>query len=255
MATSHIDIDSLIDPLAAPFRLDGRNGEAFVLVHGFTGNPAHFRHLGSELFKAGYTINAPLLPGHGRAFGDLSSVDRSDWIEATLDAAREVGDHRRIHMVGLSMGGLLSVIAATRMILTTVTTINSPILFRDWRVRFARIAQFVKPEMRWPKEPPPPLNDEVARYWIHADGFPTVAAAELFSLSRDALKLAPRVSVPSLVIQSKTDDTTHPKSGPRLHGALGGRSRLLWLEHSMHNALFDTERHVIRNAALALARS
>lgn len=245
----------LIHPLAAPFRLDGSNGEAFVLLHGFTGNPAHFRHLGSQLCAAGYTINAPLLPGHGRAFEDLSTVDRSHWVEATLDAAREVGDHRRVHLVGLSMGGLLSVVAATRLDVATVTTINSPIVFCDWRVQFSRIARFVKPDIRWPEEPPPALDDEVAPYWIHADGFPTVAVAELFSLSRDALKLAPRVAIPSLVIQSKTDDTSHPKSGPRLHGALGGRSRLLWLEHSMHNALFDTERDVIRDAVLGLVGS
>lgn len=245
----------LIHPLAAPFRLDGRNGEAFVLVHGFTGNPAHFWHLGSQLFKMGYTVNAPLLPGHGRTFHDLAAVDRSDWLDAAIDAAREVGDHHRIHMVGLSMGGLLAVIAATRMSLATVTTINSPIVFCDWRIRFSRIAQFVKPEIRWPEEPQPALDDEVAPYWIHADGFPTAAAAELFSLSRDALKLAPRVSIPSLVIQSKTDDTSHPKSGPRLHGALGGRGRLLWLEHSMHNALFDTERDAIRDAVLGLVSS
>jgi carboxylesterase len=242
----------LIHRLAAPFRFDGSNGEAIVLVHGFSGNPAHFRHLGGQLNSLKYTINAPLLPGHATRFEDLGAVTRHDWIEATLDAVREVGDHHRIHLVGLSMGGLLSIVAADRSPVATLTTINSPIRFRDRRLYLARIAQFRTPEVRWADEPAPPLDDEVAEYWIHAEGFPTVAAAEMLSLSRYARRVARRVSIPSLVIQSRTDDTVHPSSGPLLKTALGTTCRLLWLENSIHNALFDSERDVIRDAVLEL---
>lgn len=245
----------LLSPHAAPFRIGGSNGEAFVLVHGFAGNPAHFRHLGGQLADLGYTVNAPLLPGHGRTIEDLGRVRRDDWCEATLDAIREVGDHHRVHVVGLSMGGLLGVVAATRTGVTTLTTINTPVRFRDRRIRFARIARFFRRDVRWPQAPAPILDPDVAPYWIHLDGFPLIAAAELFTLSRRALRVAPRVTCPSLVIQSKTDDTTHPASGRKLRDALGGSSRLLWLEHSMHNALFDDERDVIRDAVLTLARS
>ena len=246
---------ALIHPLAGPFRIDGSKGEAFVLVHGFTGNAAHFRHLGRQLAALGYTVNAPLLPGHGRTIEDLGPVRRTDWVKATLDAIREVGDHRRIHVVGLSMGGLLGVIAATRSPIATLTTINAPTRFRDRRIRFARIARFYQNELRWPEAPPPTLDLEVAAHWIHLDGFPVIAAAELFALSRHALRVAPQVTCPSLVIQSKADDTTHPDSGRKLRRALGPRSRLLWLEHSMHNALFDTERDVIRDAVLTLTET
>ena len=223
-----------------------------MLVHGFAGNPAHLRHLGAQLALLGYTINAPRLPGHGMTIEDLVPFRRSDWIEATLDAIREVGDHHRVHVVGLSMGGLLGVVAATRTPIATLTTINSPVRFRDRRIRFARLARFVRAELRWPEAPAPPLDPEVAPFWIHLDGFPVVAAAELFTLSRQALRSARRVRCPSLVIQSKADDTTHPSSGPKLHAALGGDSRLLWLERSMHNALFDTERDAILDGILGL---
>lgn len=247
-----IAIDGLIHPLAAPFRLDGSNGEAFVLLHGFTGNPAHLRNLGGELHAAGYTVNAPLLPGHARGLADLATVTRHDWIESTLDAVREVGDHHRIHLLGLSMGGLLAIVVATRAPVATLTTINSPIAFRDRKIHLAPVARFVRQEVRWPDEPAPDLDHAVARYWIHATGFPTVAAAELVALSRRARRDARRVESPSLVIQSKSDATTHPRSGPLLRAALGDRSRLLWLERSMHNALFDQERDVIREAVLDL---
>ena len=252
MREYHHDADDLIHPLAAPFRLDGTRGEALVLVHGFTGNPAHFRHLGGQLHHLGFTVNAPLLPGHARRAEALASVTRSDWLAATIDAAREVGDHNRVHLVGLSMGGLLAILAADRTKVSTITTVNSPVIFRDWRIRFSRAARRVRPRVDWPDEPPPDLDEEVRDKWIHASGFPTVAAAELYSLSREALRAARTVTVPSLVIQSKTDDTSDPRSGPILRRALGSNSRLLWLERSMHNALFDRERDVIRDAVVEM---
>lgn len=240
----------IVHPLAAPFRIDGRNGEAFVLVHGFAGNAAHFRDLGGHLAARGYTVNVPLLPGHGRAVSDLGRFRRSDWIEATLDAVREVGDHTRVHLVGLSMGGLLGLVAATRIRLATLTTINSPVVFRDRRIRFTRVWRHVQPERRWQAEPVPDLDADVADHWIHLDGFPLIAAAELFSLSRHALSRARDVECPVLIVQSRADTTTHPRSARVLQRALGSRSHVVWLEHSMHNALFDRERHVIRHALL-----
>jgi carboxylesterase len=243
----------LSHPLAAAFRMDGHSGEAFVLIHGFTGVPAHFRPLGAELHGLGHTVNAPLLAGHGRTIESLATVTRHDWLAGVIDAVREVGDHRRVHLVGLSMGGLLGVVAATRTRVDTLTTINSPVRFRDRRIYASTLLRFIQPQVVWPEEPAPDLDDEVAPFWIHTAGFPTVAAAELVRLSQQALRLARRVEIPSLVIQSKFDDTTHPRSGPLLSRRLGGR--LLWLERSIHNALFDRERHVIRDAILDFARS
>ena len=244
--------DDLAHPLAAPFRIEGRNGEAFVLIHGFTGNPAHFRPLGRELAELGFTVNAPLLPGHGTTLEGLRGARRTDWIDTTRDAVREVGDHRRVHLIGLSMGGLLAILTATTERVATLTTINAPIVFRDRRIRFARLLRLRYPDFVPPPEPAPDLDPDVAPHWIHTEGFPLTAAAELFALSRQALRGAGDVRIPSLVIQSKTDETTHPRSGPRLRAALGGPTRLLWLEHSMHNALFDRERHVIRDAVLEM---
>ncbi len=151
------------------------------------------------------------------------------------------------------MGGLLSIVAANKTGVRTVTTINAPVRFRDRRMYAASLLRFVRPVVIWPEEPPPPLEPDVAPYWIHTSGFPTRAAAELMRLSRLALREARKVSIPSLVIQSRVDEATDPRSGPILQRRLGGR--LLWLESSMHNALFDRERHVIRDALLATTRS
>lgn len=240
----------LIHPLAEEFRLDGHSGTAYVLVHGFTGNPAHFRHLAGELSDMGHTVIAPRLVGHGISLEALGGIHRREWLGSVLEAGRQVGDHREIHLVGLSMGGLLSILAARTIRAATVTTINSPIAFRNRTIHAAVLAHRFVPEQRWPEEPPPPMDDEVAPYWIHLPGFPTSAAAQLALTSYEARWEARRLDLPALVIQSKADETVDPRSGTLLARALG--ARLLWLERSIHNALFDDERHVVRDAILGL---
>ena len=71
-----------LDPLAAPFYLEGSNGEGVLLVHGFGGSAAHVRMLGDHLNANGYTVHGPLLEGHGTRLEDMETTGRSDWLES-----------------------------------------------------------------------------------------------------------------------------------------------------------------------------
>ena len=51
--------------LADPFDLVGDDDVGAVCVHGFTGTPYEMRYLGEQLARAGITVQAPRLPGHG----------------------------------------------------------------------------------------------------------------------------------------------------------------------------------------------
>ncbi len=245
----------LMDPLAEAFRLDGDNDEAVVLIHGFTGVPAHFRPLAGFLNEHGYTVNVPRLPGHGTTPADLRGYTAEDWIEAGRSAAAEVSDHRRVHLAGLSMGGLISLVIAQRALAATVTTINSPLVVWDKKLYLTGVAHRFQPTVEWPEDDPPDLDPEVAPYWITYSGFPTKAAGELVSVMGKAYRAAWRLERPSLVIQSKTDETVDPRSATLLSRALGPACRLVWLEHSIHNALLDRERDVIAAAVLDRIRN
>ncbi len=242
----------LFDPRCAGFALEGRNGDAVVLIHGFTGAPTHFRLMAGELNQRGYTVVAPLLAGHGTSIEDMATTCAADWLDSARRAIATVDDHARLHLIGLSMGGLLGLLCAGPTGATSVTTINAPVHFRDRSIHLTPFVHRLRPRTERPIEEPPPFDSEADGLWLTYEGFPTRAAADLLRLSRQARRAAGRLRRPSLVVQSLADEAVHPRSGIALSRALGSGSRLLWLERSRHNALLDIEREIIHAAVLDL---
>lgn len=244
-------ISERLPPLAAPIHHVGSNDQAVVLVHGFTGVPAHFRPLARYLHGHGYTVIAPRLAGHGTSPADMATTSGDDWIrsaEEALEAA--MPHHESVHLVGLSMGGLISILIGAGERAATISTINAPITFRDRRILLTPFLHRLRPMVHWPEEAPPDLDPDVADLWRTYRSHPTRAAADLLSISRRAHRVAAAVTSPTLVIQSLVDETVDPRSGRQLAEAFGGDSRLLWLEHSIHNSLLDDERDLIHRAVL-----
>lgn len=240
---------TLFDPRVGPFELTGTNGRAIVLVHGFTGVPLHFRPLAGYLNSLGFTTVAPLLAGHGTAPEDLRTAGIAEWedsVGAAYDEARVA--HDEVHLVGLSMGGLLSILVGSDRGADTISTINSPIVFRDKKIHLSKAFHRFQRWTAWPDRPPPKLDEELQDLWVTYPHFPTIAAARLLEISRKAIRTAPQVTCPTLVIQSLADETVDPVSGSILAKAFRGESRLVWLEHSIHNALLDSERTTIHRA-------
>lgn len=244
----------LFDPLAAAFRLDGDNGEAVVLQHGFTGTPALLRPLAAALHAAGYTVQVPLLAGHGTSLEDMARHGRDEWLTSVRAGIEAVADHRAIHLVGHSLGGLLAIILAPEARAASLTTVNSPVRLRDrfghLKAPLAPVAARRQPLTLWPDDGPPDLDEEVRPYWLTYPGFPTARAADLFAVSRRALRSARKVSCPSLVIQSLTDETVDPRSAFAVARAIGPGCRIEWLERSPHNATLGPERERIHHLVI-----
>ena len=237
-----------LHPLAAPFRLDGDRPDAVVLLHGWTGSPAHLRELGRVINEAGFTVAAPLLAGHGTTLEDMVGTGWRDWVGSALEAALELGA-RPLHLIGLSMGGIISLLLAPVLDAASVTTINAPQTVYNRRMRLA-------PAYRGssridPVEPPEPASPEMRKYQRQYDGTPIGTVAELRDLMRAARRTLPRVTCPALIIQSKTDETVRPRSAEIIYDGIGATDKgLVWLENSRHVATLDDERNVIAQAIL-----
>ena len=57
-----------------------------LLIHGYTASAAEVRLLGQYLHARGYTISAPLLPGHNTFPADLNRQRWTDWTRAAEQA-------------------------------------------------------------------------------------------------------------------------------------------------------------------------
>jgi len=239
----------LFSTLAAPFQLPGDNGEAVIAVHGFTGIPGHWRLAAETLNQHGYTVVAPLLPGHGTSVSEMERHGAADWLRTVVDAALSVRDHRRVHLAGLSLGGLLAILAAGPTNAATITTVSAPLRFRHKSIYLAPFLHHFKPYTPWPASSAP-SEPETAELFLTYPGFPTRRAADLLVVLRHARKTARRLRRPALVVQSAADESVHPRSGPRLAKLLGPGTQTLWLSDSRHNALLDRERGLIHAALL-----
>lgn len=131
--------------LIAPFSFEGGD-TACLLVHGYTGSPSELRPLGEFLSEKGFTVNGPLLPGHGTTIEDLDRCSWHDWnnfVEAEWNRLKK--DHRKVFVMGLSMGGALALHLAAHNKVDGVVTLASGTKLADWRLPlFPILKHFIK---------------------------------------------------------------------------------------------------------------
>src|SRR5436190_6515190 len=117
-----------IIPTAEPFLLLGdRARPACLLIHGFTGTPKEMRWMGEYLNQQGFTCLGVRLAGHATQSEDMIASHWTDWTASVEDAyslLRGVNDH--IFLIGLSMGGVLSLLMSTRLKVKGVIAISTP---------------------------------------------------------------------------------------------------------------------------------
>ena len=80
-----------------------------VLLHGFAGDPATWRHTGQFLAKQGFEAIAFELPGHG-----LQPLAGSSLAELVAELVREFADlpTEKFHLIGHSLGGAFATLIA-----------------------------------------------------------------------------------------------------------------------------------------------
>jgi carboxylesterase len=240
-----VENHALLHPLAAPFALRPDRDDIVLLLHGWTGSPSHLRLIADDLVTAGFGVTVPLLPGHGTTIKAMLDVGWRDWLGAAAEAADDVlASGAKLHVGGLSMGGLLAILLATTFEPVSVTTINTPIRTFEWRIRFSAL---VKGSPRVIDEPEPERAPGFASGydWGYRET-PVGSVADLYLLMRAARNALPHVSAPTLVIQSHADKTVRPASGSIIYDGVGAAvRRMVWLEDSSHMATLDVERHEV----------
>jgi carboxylesterase len=239
-----------IIPSAEPFFFPGgRTG--CLLVHGFTGAPKEMRWLGEDLTRRGYSVLGVRLAGHATRPEDMLRARWEDWLLSVEDGWHLLsGGTDKIFVMGLSMGGILSLLFAADHPVAGVVAMSTPYhLPRDPRLPYAELLSKLSPSIT--KGPPDWHDPEVARDHVDYPSYPTRAIAELRDLLVEMRSALPRVSAPALLIHSKDDGSVRPEEGhvEQIFAALGSQDKqVLWIEGSGHVITRDAARYQVFQA-------
>jgi carboxylesterase len=217
------------------FMLEGGNEVGILLFHGYTATTTEVRLLAECLHLSGYTISAPLLPGHGTHPDDLNHVKWQDWVSRGEIALEELKQRtKKVFVGGESMGALVALMITARhpeicgvMTFTPGMKVNnlwaSPLvaLFKKWL----------------PKE-----KKEDGLAWKGYNVFPLKGAVQLLQMQKVTRKAIRQIKQPVLVVTGGLDKTITPDSADLVIDNIGSADiTQVCMQYSTHCVLLDKE--------------
>ncbi len=235
----------MIISTAEPFYFPG-NKTGCLLVHGFTGSPKEMRWMGEYLFNEGFTVLGIRLAGHATQPEDMMRMHWQDWLASVEDGyylLKDQVDH--IFLIGLSMGGILSLVFASRFPVDGVVAMSTPyVLPADPRLRFVKIFTVFMPKMK--KSPSDRHDFEASKSHVEYPYIPTKAIIQLRDLLSEMRVSLPKVSVPVLLIHSKQDKSVAPENVEKIYSAVSSRDKqIFFVENSGHDIPREPDRNLV----------
>jgi len=245
-----------IIPTAEPFFFPGKGANdkiGCLVTHGFTGAPKEMRWLGEYLNKQGYTVCGIRLAGHATKPEDMIRSRWQDWlltVEDGYNLLRSCTD--QVFLLGLSMGGVLSLTMASRVPVRGVVAMSTPFMMpTDIPMPVIKLLSSFVPYLSKSKNPDDGWFDKEAfRQHVSYPKNPVRSGAELKLLFAEMHAALPKISVPVLLIHSHDDNYVIRDSMERIHAALGSTDKqMLWVEGGGHVITEEPTRDVVFKAA------
>jgi carboxylesterase len=241
----------------AAFRFD-KGPVGCLLTHGFTGSPFEMRELGEYLAERNLTVLCKPLPGHGTTPEDMLRTNWYDWYQACVENLRELSSKcEKVFLCGMSMGGTLSLHLAAHYAhqdnIVGVAAYGAPLYLKNALLPFLPIA---KKFMKFMPPSDSDVADPVACAAQESYGIvPLKCVSSLLQLFDHVRHDLQDVTVPVLLIQSKKDNTVHPKNVHLIHGLLGSRDKtLIEVEKSYHVVTVDYDKELVKEKTYEFVR-
>ena len=256
--------------MSREFRFKHRDStKAVLLLHGMTGSPLELVYLGKALYKAGYDVYCPVLPGHNGSLSQVKKEHWEDWYEFSLqEYDRLKADHSEVFVAGLCLGATLAVaVAQARKDVAGISSL-SPMLRSDgWAMPWYRFllplalytplkfffiflekgAMGVKNEQAREK-----MKEVFAQGNDAMDCFPLICLLELHRFSDFLLQRLGQVTAPMLIIHSEMDDFAAIGNAETIFAGVGSQKKeFVRLKDSYHLVAIDNERDIVAQKTIA----
>jgi carboxylesterase len=236
-------------------RFHAGNGVGCLCIHGFMASPNEVQWLGDYLAGCGYTTCLPRIAGHGLDPTQMITVRWQDYYASVLDGYHLLRQHcDQVFVMGLSMGGLLSLLLASQEKVDGVAALASPVKFDRMTTFKMRHANKVRYLLPWTNHPTDPdllqkIESEQRRRRepivgrVRYERWHTAAIYQLYLLAQTVNDSLPRVTAPLLLIYSKADDTASYDNMRLIANRVGSQHiQTHTLQHSDHILTQDTDR-------------
>jgi carboxylesterase len=230
--------------------LDASTVDAVLVLHGFGDTPQSIAPVATAIHAHGFTVHAPLLAGHGRTLRDMATHGRDAWLasaRSAYDALRST--HDRVAIVAQSMGGALAVHLAVEHPPPALVLLAPYLSMPPGIRRMNALLRWIAPIVPYwsARTPPRSIHDPTAL--SKALAHPSTSAralAELERVSDAAFQLLPRLTCPTLMLQSREDNRIPVDAAERAFAAIGSaRRELRWFTGRGHVLAVDYGRDEI----------
>ena len=185
-----------------------------LLCHGFTGTPQSLRPWAGQLAAAGYSVELPLLPGHGTSWQEMNRSTWPQWY-ATVDTALAQLRERcsTVFVAGLSMGGALALRLAEQHgdAIAGLILVNPAVKMEDPRLRLLPVLRRITGSV-------PGIGSDIKKpgsVELAYTRTPLNALASMLTMYQDVVTGLGRVDQPVLLLRSAQDHVV-PASSSRL---------------------------------------
>lgn len=242
----------------------GGNDAAVLLIHGYAGYPGELTRPARDLYKAGYDVFAPRLPGHATNGEDFSRTHGKDWLGAAVKEAEELRkSYRTLCLLGHSMGGTLSILTASKVpvdkLVLAAPGVYAPGEKKPVNTGLLKVLSIFKKRMRtkWQSDPgyimyyeDAPGDDEYlgSEYW---SWLYLPQLVDLMGLMDEAQKAASSISCPTLIIGAGKDAVVGLSGPEYLSKAIKG-SKYVVVPGATHYLFYDKDKDAEEEAVQAV---
>lgn len=240
-------------PGAEPFSVVGGRAGALI-IHGFTGTPQSMRPLAQAFADAGYTVEQPLLPGHGTTPEDMSRTGWADWYAAADAAYADLATRTdSVVVAGLSLGGALTLALGEAhpeiagLVLVNPLVDTAPLApMRDGAAQLLDAGE----------EFMTGIGNDVADPEVTELAYsqtPNRCVLDLFEAMPPVVAALGDLTVPVLLLHSEQDHVIPPSSADLLETTVTSPFERVELAQSFHVATIDLDKDEINRRALDFA--